>query len=194
MSKMRTYSPSPELAQQPVDWASALQEHARWLRTVVRSRLGEPQAVDEVMQEVSLAAVAQQAPLTDRSRVSAWLYRLAVRQTLLYRRKQGRRHRHEDRYAQLAESTAEGRPAAENLDPLGWLVADERSRLVREALDDLPRIDRDLLWLKYTENWTYHDLARHLGLSDAAVESRLHRARTKLRASLARRRLLEESR
>ena len=49
-------------------------------------RLGEPQAIDEVMQDVSLAAVRQQAPLNDPEKVAPWLYRLAVRQTLLYRR------------------------------------------------------------------------------------------------------------
>ena len=43
--------------------------------------LGEPQAVDEVMQEVSLAAVRQKAPINDPSKVAAWLYRLAVTQT-----------------------------------------------------------------------------------------------------------------
>jgi hypothetical protein len=43
----------------PIDWPSVLARHDRWLRTVVGARLGEPQAVDEVMQEVSLAAVAQ---------------------------------------------------------------------------------------------------------------------------------------
>src|SRR5688572_15701045 len=42
-----------------VDWAAALERHGRWLRRVVLTRLGERQAVDEVMQEVSLAAVAR---------------------------------------------------------------------------------------------------------------------------------------
>src|SRR5688572_1212568 len=55
-----------------IDWQAALAEHGRWLRTVVLSRLGEPQAVDEVMQEVSLAAVEQRAPLTDPTKVAAW--------------------------------------------------------------------------------------------------------------------------
>ena len=72
-----------------IDWPSVLAEHGRWLRTVVCARLGEPQAVDEVMQEVSLAAVRQQAPLNDPEKVAPWLYRLAVRQSLLYRRKHG---------------------------------------------------------------------------------------------------------
>ncbi len=77
-----------------------LAEHDRWLRTVVYARLGEPQAVDEVMQEVSLAAVRQKAPLNDRKKVAAWLYRLAVTQSLLHRRKLGRQRKLVDRYVQ----------------------------------------------------------------------------------------------
>src|SRR4051812_15467138 len=82
-----------------IDWAAALARHERWLRTVVMARLGERQAVEEVLQEVSLAAVAQRSPLADPSKVAAWLYRLAVRQTLLYRRRRGRQHKLAGRYA-----------------------------------------------------------------------------------------------
>lgn len=42
-----------------IDWQAALVTHDRWLRTVIYARVGEPQAVDEVLQEVSLAAVRQ---------------------------------------------------------------------------------------------------------------------------------------
>ncbi len=37
------------------DWAVALENHGRWLRTVVTSRLGEQQAVDEVMHACMLS-------------------------------------------------------------------------------------------------------------------------------------------
>src|SRR5262245_19839172 len=63
---------------QSVDWAAALGQHERWLRTVVRARLGEGQAVDEVMQEVALAAIEHRAPIADSSKVAPWLYRIAV--------------------------------------------------------------------------------------------------------------------
>ena len=74
-----------------IDWQAALAQHDRWLRTVVLARVGEPQAVDEVMQEVALAAVKQASPLAEAAKIAPWLYRLAVLQSLLYRRKQGRR-------------------------------------------------------------------------------------------------------
>jgi RNA polymerase sigma-70 factor (ECF subfamily) len=71
-------------------------------------------------------------------------------------------------------------------DPLEWLLSDERMQLVRKALTGLPRRDRELLLLKYTEDWSYRQLADHLGVSCGAVESRLHRARKRLRHELAR--------
>jgi RNA polymerase sigma-70 factor (ECF subfamily) len=165
-----------------IDWPRVLAEHDRWLRTVVYARLGEPQAVDEVMQEVSLAAVRQKAPINDRKKVAAWLYRLAVTQTLLHRRKLGRQRKLVDRFAKR------NRPSEQDnrlLDPLGWLLSEERRQKVRTAVKRLVRRDAEILLLKYTEDWSYRDLAEHLGITESAVEARLHRARQRLRTELA---------
>jgi RNA polymerase sigma factor (sigma-70 family) len=165
-----------------IDWPAMLARHDRWLRTIVLARVGEPQAVDEVMQEVSLAALRQQAPLQDASKVAPWMYRLAVIQSLLYRRKRGRMRKLTDRYGERV------RPAVDDsreADPLSWLLADERRRMVRTALAGLPPRDAEILLLKYTEGWSYHQIADSLGVSHSAVEARLHRARQKLRNELA---------
>jgi RNA polymerase sigma-70 factor (ECF subfamily) len=174
----------PDAAQ--VDWGAALAAHDRWLRTAVLARLGERQAVDEVMQEVALAAVAQRAPLADPTRVGAWLYRLAVRQTLLYRRRCGRQRKLVDRYGQraCADGTVGG-------DPLQWLLHDERLGLVRAAIGLLPVKDAEILMLKYSEHWSYRDLAAHLGIAVTAVETRLHRARGRLREALTKAGVIE---
>lgn len=166
---------------QAVDWPAELARHERWLRTVIGARLGERQAVDEVFQEVSLAAIAQRAPLVDASKAAPWLYQLAVRQTLLYRRKAGRRRKLWERVRdRLRPDAAHSR----SNDPLEWLLAAERQRLIREALGKLPRRDAEILLLKYTEDWSYHQLAEHLGISHSAVEARLHRARARMRDAL----------
>ncbi len=169
----------------PFDWTAALDQHGRWLRTVVSARLGERQAVDEVMQEISLAAVKQQAPLTDPAKVGAWLYRLAVRKVLLYRRQRGRQAKLVGRYA---ERIGPGRVGSESeaACPLGWLLAAERGELVRRAIARLPRREAELILLKYSENWSSRELAERLGQSESAIVSRLHRARRRLRDALAR--------
>src|SRR5437870_1259957 len=163
-----------------VNWAVKLAEHDRWLRTIVFARLGERQAVDDVMQEVALAAVAQRAPLSDLARVGAWLYRLAVRQALLYRRRHGRQRKLVSALA--ANQSGDGGPHSP--DPLDMLLLAERRTLVRDAVEGLPRRDREILLLKYTEDWSYRELAGHLGVSESAVEARLHRARQRLRRAI----------
>jgi RNA polymerase sigma factor (sigma-70 family) len=165
-----------------LDWPKILAENGGWLRTIVFARLGEPQAVEEVMQEVALAAVRQKAPLLDPTKVQSWLYRLAVMQSLLYRRRQGRRRKLIDRYAQRTQPTERD---TRQLDPLGWLLSEERHRQVRSALKRLASRDAEILLLKYTEGWSYREIALHLGVSESAVEARLHRARERMRSELA---------
>lgn len=167
-------------ARAALDWPALLARHERWLRTAVFARLRELDGVDEVMQAVAVAALRQQAPLLDFNKAAPWLYRLAVWQTLEYRRRAGRQRKLTGNYARGLPAGRETHAA----DPLAWLLADERQRLTRAALERLPRQDAEILLLKYTEDWSYRELAAHLGIGESAVESRLHRARSRLRSEL----------
>jgi RNA polymerase sigma-70 factor (ECF subfamily) len=152
---------------------------------VILARSGDVSAVEEIYQEISLAAVKQEAVVPE-AKVAPWLYRLAVRQSLLHRRRLGRQRR-------LRNGFARERPAEadETADPLAWLISDERRQLIRRAIGRLNSKDAELLLLKYTEDWSYHELAAHLGISHSAVETRLHRARQRLRAELIAAEVLE---
>lgn len=172
-----------------IDWPAVLDQNGRWLRLVVHSRLKEAEATDEVMQNLALAVVRQRAPLRDPARLSAWLYRLAVRQVLLYRRSLGRSRRTLDRFVrQLHPKTHEN---GHDPDPLGWLIRRERGQMVRDIVERLPPRDSEILLLKYVENWTSRELADRLGVTTSAVEARLHRARRRLRDELTQSRAVE---
>lgn len=171
-----------------IDWPAELIHHNRWLRTVVAARVREREGVDEVMQEVALAAMRQAAPIHDPSKTAPWLYRVAVFQSLLYRRKMGRLRKLTCRVVVRYQEPDTDLGVS---DPLGWLLADERKRIVREALTRLSRKDAEILLLKYTESWSYQQIGQHLGLSSSAVEARLHRARKRMRFELAELSLVE---
>jgi RNA polymerase sigma-70 factor (ECF subfamily) len=109
-----------------------------------------------------------------------WLYRLAVRHVLIYRRKSGRRRGLIDRFAARQDRDENDGAAS----PLAWLVRDERQELVREALRRLPPRDAELLLLKYAEGFTARMLSDRLGVTVPTIEARLHRARARLRAEL----------
>lgn len=158
-------------------------ENESWLRTVVRSRIREPDGVEDVMQNIALALVRQKENLSDLNRAGAWLYQVAVRQVLMYRRTQGRRRRFEEG---LLQRTAAGEVSTlEAAGPVDRVLAAEKQQQVQEAMQQLDDLDRQILMLKYSENWSYRDLAEHLGVKEDTIEYRLTRARKKMRQLLA---------
>lgn len=171
------------------DGPALLALHGRWLRTVLLVRSGERTAVDELFQELAVAVIRKPPVHVAPDKLPAWLYGMAVRLALLYRRQRGRQRRLQQRFGDHGGE----RPAAP-LDPLAWLLADERQQLVRQSLLRMTPKDRELLVLKYTEEWSYRDLAARLGVTESAVEARLHRARARLRTELAAFQLLESIR
>lgn len=170
-----------EIASHEFNWEQILRENLSWLRRLLFVRLGEAEAVDECLQEVGMAAVRQASPIRDPAKVGSWLYQLAIRQALLYRRKMGRKRNLLKRYA-ARNSPSESDDGA--CDPLTWLLDRERATTVRAALGELKPEDRDILLLKYAENWSYAQIAEHLGVSHSAVEARLHRSRQRLRKEI----------
>lgn len=154
-------------------------EHEGWLRTVVSSRLGETDAVDDVMQNIAMAVVRQKAALSGVQRVGAWLYRIAVRQVLMYRRATGRRRK------LLQRVQSDAGLAVDVAEPLGMMLQDETQDSVRRALGQLGELERQLLLLKYAEGWSYRQIAERLGVQEDTVEYRLMKARRTLRRQLS---------
>ena len=175
-------SPPAENAAKKIDWASALRESESWLRTVIAARVGEAQAIEEIFQEVAMAAVRQKAPIEDPTKVGPWLYRLAVTQSLLYRRKIGRRKKLIGRYQEKIPIAEHDLKQGE---PIDWLLAEERKTMVNAAMATLPKNLQELLLLKYIHDWSYKEMADKLGTTVSAVQARLHRARGLLRERLA---------
>ncbi len=156
-------------------------ENESWLRTVVRSRITEAEAVEDIMQNIALALVRQREILPDIKRMGAWLYQVAVRQVLMYRRTRGRRRKFEDR---LLQSRAVDITSNESVNPVEHVLAAEKQDLVRTAMQKLDELDRQILMLKYSEGWSYRQLSEHMGVKDDTVEYRLMKARKKLRKLL----------
>ena len=170
-----SFQPAPE----SIDWPTALDHHGSWIRKVVNARLRHPHDVDDVVQEISSAVFRQDSRPKDPDKVAPWLYGVAVRQASQFLRKRGQHERLLDRYAaQGSEST----PAWPN--PREWVMRREQSQGVRDALENLPAEDREILLLKYTEELTYRQLASLLGVTEKVVEHRLLNARQALRQQL----------
>jgi RNA polymerase sigma-70 factor (ECF subfamily) len=168
----------------PIDWSAALEVHSSWLRKVIFCRVGDPHAVDDIMQEIALALVRRPPPDMNPRKVAPWLYGVAVRKAANYHRRRARRPpRTIDPDAVCANQASLDEPASVG-DALNWLADKEQQRLVTAAINRMSPHDNQLLLLKYTEHWTYQQLADHLGVTTDCIEYRLLRAKRRLRQLL----------
>jgi RNA polymerase sigma-70 factor (ECF subfamily) len=107
---------------------------------------------------------------------------LATVYSLLYRRSLGRKKKLLQRYQDRVPIRETSGIDAE---PLHWLLSEERRALVREATALLSDDERLVLTLKYAEERSYKEIAEEIGATVSAVQSKLYRARARLREKLA---------
>lgn len=165
-----------------IDWISALEDNEKWMKSKIARQIGEYSAVDEVFQDVALAAVKQKSPLRDPSKIGAWLNRLVVIQSALYRRSLGRKRKLLQKIEAQTESISDSDYLQHN--PLDWLLDKERNQYVQLALSKLSGDEQNILMMKYAEDKSYQDIAQELGLTVSSVQSKLHRARIRLKKLL----------
>lgn len=175
---MASLIPASQLACDP---AEEFASHQGWLRTVLLSRLGNCEEADEVLQEIALAAANQSAKREPVERVGPWLYRVALRQVLLLKRRQGRKRRLLSNVINRTQVTEE---CTRTRSPLDWMLNQERDKKVRIVVNEMGERDRQLLLLKYVEGLSYEEISLKLGVTPSSVQSRLHRARKLLREQL----------
>lgn len=157
-------------------WSTIWNENEQWITEVLRNRLQSADEVEDVAQEVKLGLMKSKTRPADLENPSAWIYRVAIRQVLMYRRKKGR-------YQKLLkrERFSKSPTSIESPSPLSLLLRTERIGKIREMLTELNETDREVLMLKYSDNWTYKQLADKLGVSVNTIEHRLVKAKKRLR-------------
>jgi RNA polymerase sigma-70 factor (ECF subfamily) len=151
------------------------------IRAVVSGILRDKDAVEDVVQETFTKAFYRIGGFKGGSSLYTWLYRIAVNASKDYIKSRARR----------PASSLEDLPApaatiaAPRAVPLEGIERRELRERVRAAIDSLPTKFRTVLALRELDGMPYHQIAEVLGLSLGTVESRLFRARRRLRSLLA---------
>jgi RNA polymerase sigma-70 factor (ECF subfamily) len=132
--------------------------------------------VEDVAQEVFLKVFTRIHAFDGRSRFYTWLYRVAANAA-----KDHVKHRSRRPSVPLSEEAPipDGEPG-----PRAHAASLERRRAVRDAIAALPARYREVLTLRELEGFSYAEIAEVLDVSIGTVESRIHRARARLRQRL----------
>jgi RNA polymerase sigma-70 factor (ECF subfamily) len=134
--------------------------------------------VEDVAQEVFLKVYTRIRAFDERSKFYTWLYRVAANAAKDHVKKRSRRPAVALEEDEVVPGTGDS--------PVGHAAAAETRRLVREAIAALPLHYREVLTLRELEGLSYNEIAGVLQISIGTVESRLHRARAKLKRRMER--------
>jgi len=138
--------------------------------------LGDHQLAEDAAQESFARALVRVRSLKDRAKFAPWLAAIC---------------------RNVAKDMAAARAKQYSTEDLSQVAqqenGDDSSALIRRAIEQLPARTRELVVLRYYNNLSYERMASILGISPAAVNGKLTRAKRKM-AEYLRRNGLPENR
>ena len=156
--------------------------------SLARQMLGNAADAEDVTQDVLLQVVRSLDSFRGQALFTTWLGRVTLNAALAFRRTRARRRERE----RQVDAPLDGLPGAcaprRGVAPRGpeRAAMDREARaLVERAVGRMPEMYRDVFVLADVEGLANAEVGGLLGLSLAAVKSRLHRARLLMRAALA---------
>ena len=167
---------TPQRAAPEAEATRALYErYARQIYAYCLHQLGNREEAEDATQSTFLNAFRGLQRGVDPEFESAWLYKIAQNVCLTRQRSSSRRRR--------VESPGD-LDAMQDVLPSHQADSDELIRLP-EALESMPEQQRRALLLREWQGLSYKEIGDELGLSQAAVETLLFRARRSLAAGLS---------
>ena len=144
--------------------------------------LRNPEDAEDVLQDTFLRAYRGIKSFKGNSTFSTWIYRITANSALMRLRKR--------QLPTVSIDDADEREAPINIadwapGPVEQMLNQETQAAMTEAIDALPPEFRQVFVLRDIEELSNAEVAEILDLSVAAVKSRLHRARLKVRNRLA---------
>jgi RNA polymerase sigma-70 factor, ECF subfamily len=144
--------------------------------------LRNPEDAEDVLQDTFLRAYRGIKSFQGHSTFSTWIYRITANSALMRLRKR--------QLPTVSIEDADEREAPINIadwapGPVERMLNQETQVAMNEAVESLPPEFRQVFVLRDIEELSNAEVAEILDLSVAAVKSRLHRARLKVRNRLA---------
>lgn len=126
---------------------------------------------NDVLQNVFLKAWNNLGDFQQKSKISTWLYRIAVNESLDFLRRQ--------KTASMV-SADEDIMAGNRLMADEYFDGDEAQALLQEAISRLPDVQRTVFTLRYYDEMKYSEMSRLLTTSEGALKASYHLAVKKI--------------
>ncbi|MCS7187163.1 MAG: sigma-70 family RNA polymerase sigma factor [Armatimonadetes bacterium] len=157
-------------------WAELVNRYWGLAFRIAYRILRNKEDAEDAAQEAFVQVYRSLPTFQHRSNFRTWFYRIVVRVAMAHLSSESAEPLEESAEAEILECARE--------DPEKILLAREREQLLDWAIQQLPPDWRAVLVLREIEGLSYAEIAEILGIPIGTVESRLFRARKKLRQIL----------
>lgn len=156
-------------------FALLVARYSRSVRATCLARLGLREDLDDLVQETFLRAYKGLPRLEDPGRFGPYVHRIAQNICIDRLRRRGREP------VPLEEVHLDPKPTPGATTD----IREERLIRLRQLVGRLPESLREAVLLFYFEQKSYAEIAEQIGVTEAAINQRLHRARQQLKAAFA---------
>ena len=159
----------------------AYDAHHDGIRRFIRMLVKDPWTTEDLTQETFVRVLKGIDELSERSKMRAWIYRIALNVC---------RDHFRTRYVRMRERREQGTAEVLELLPSPCstetnLIHQEMTTCIQQKVGMLPERLRTVVWLFDFDGLSQDEIAQALGISVENVKVRLHRARRKLKSILA---------
>ena len=164
-----------------------IQHHNQRLYRVARSVLCDDIEAEDVVQEAYVKAFSNFGGFRGQASLATWLTRIVLNEALDRRRRRRTTaplDEVDNPQTRSGTSVVLLHPSYSASDPEKDSARAEIRRLVEGAVDRLPEAFRMVFVMRDIEEMSVEETAEHLGIPQATVKTRLHRARKLVRAEL----------
>ena len=158
------------------------------LRRTIMGIIKNPKDAEEVVQDVFLTVYQKISSFREEARFSTWIHRIAVNAALMRKRREkpGRTVPLDDVLAMPQERDSAQEQSVSWVTECDDLVLEqEAQQMIKAAVGQLEEKYQTVFILRNMEGLSTEETAQVTGLTQAAIKSRLHRARLHLRRELA---------
>lgn len=154
-----------------MDMPTLYREHRAEALRIARRILRDPCDAEDVVQEVFVRLWQRPDTFDGRSRLSTWLYRVMINESINGLRARRRRQRQRARAAERLDDP----PSPEEL-----AVTAQLRQSFHRHLRELGGLGEQVVWMREVRGYSYPDIAALLGVPEGTVKSALHRARARV--------------
>ncbi len=164
---------------------SLVAEHQEMVLNTCYRFVFNRQDAEDLAQEVFVEVFRSLEQFREESKLSTWIYRIAVTKSLDHLRRLNRKKRFSSlkRVIGLADAADDIAAPSKN-NPAEEFASNERLNVLQDALDTLPESQKIAFLLSKQDGYSNQEIADILETSVSAVESLVHRAKKNLHNKL----------